>query len=75
MSEEMLTVREVAIRFEVSTTTVYDWIKKGELDCVTIGKIAKRKFIPVSSVERFEASRSSNTDSDSGRESPYVAAA
>lgn len=77
MNNTLLTVKEVAIRFGVSTTAVYDWIRKGSLRCVLIGRIAQRKYIPLESVEAFEAERlrGSESDSDNGWGSPHVAAA
>lgn len=77
MSEEqLLSVREVAVHLGVSTTAVYEWLKRGELVLVEIGKLHKRKFVTLASVERFEARRSTETDSDEpGRVSPLVATA
>lgn len=70
----LMSVREVASRFEVSTTAVYDWIKKGELDVVLIGKMVKRKFIPEQSVMIFEEKRhrESTSDDSSGGLTPCV---
>jgi excisionase family DNA binding protein len=75
MSSNLMSVREVANRFGVSTTAVYDWIKKGELEIVTIGKVTKRKFIPEDSVMRFEEKRQSEASSSdtSGGLTPCVA--
>ena len=75
-NENLLSVSEVANHFAVSTTAVYDWIKKGDLVCVLIGKTVKRKYVTLDSVKTLEAKRSvSETTDNEGRATPCAAAA
>lgn len=41
-TEELLTVREVAIRLRVDDTTVRRWIKNGSLEAITLPHKGKR---------------------------------
>jgi len=41
--EELLTVREVAKRLRVDTTTVRRWITQGLLEAVTLPHVGKRR--------------------------------
>ncbi len=50
-STELLTVREVALRLNLSTQTVYVYIKRGLLSSVRLS--ARTLRIPVESVEAF----------------------
>mgnify|MGYP002624601269 CR=1 FL=1 len=46
----MLTCDEVAERMRVKRITVYDWIRKGKLDFVQVGK---RKLIPEEALQKL----------------------
>lgn len=77
MSDKLLSVKDVANRFEVSTTAVYDWIKKGEIESVRTGVVTKRIFVTEESVDRFEERRKrllTLTDEE-GEKTPYMVTA
>jgi len=51
----ILTVKEVAERWRLSTNTIYELIQTGQLSCFRAGKAIR---IPMTEVARFEAMRS-----------------
>lgn len=55
MSAQYLTVAQVAERWSCGKTTVYDEIKAGRLQALTIGAQGKR--ITVAELQRYEAER------------------
>lgn len=76
MDERTFTVKELANYFEVTRTTVYEWIKKGELERTTVGKAYKRTAIKIGSVREFANRRGidiSDLDRDTDWVSPRVA--
>ena len=50
---DFLTCEELAVRYHVTITTVYEWIKGGKLKAKKIGR---RYLIPQSAVDEFENS-------------------
>ena len=52
--ENLYTCEEVAVRYSVKTTTVWDWIKRGELPAIGIGG---RYRVRASDLEAFEQKR------------------
>ena len=52
--EKFFTSEEIAARYSVKTTTVWEWIRRGELPAIKIGKLYR---IRASDLEEFEQKR------------------
>ena len=52
--EKFFTCEEVAARYSVKTTTVWEWVKRGELPAVKIGKLYR---VRADDLEAFEQRR------------------
>lgn len=52
--EKFFTSEEVASRYSVKTTTVWEWIRRGELLAIRIGKLYR---IRADDLEAFEQKR------------------
>ena len=52
--EKFFTCKEISARYSVKTITVLDWIKRGELPAIKIGKQYR---IRASDLEEFEQKR------------------
>ena len=49
--EKFFTSEEIAARYSVKTTTVWEWIRRGELPAIKIGKLYR---IRADDLEAFE---------------------
>jgi excisionase family DNA binding protein len=75
MSNNLLTVNEVAKRLKVTRATVYALMNRGELTYTTVGQ---RRRVEESEIERYiekNRRRESTSDRENDRVSPCVVAA
>ncbi len=61
VKEKYYTVEEVSQELRVAPETVRRYIKRGELDALTIGGVYR---IPADAYERFKISRKAKTEKD-----------
>ena len=58
MSDQTLTVAEIAEHLKLNPQTVRDWCKSGQLEAVNVGTPARAIWrVSVTSLERFKRSR------------------
>jgi excisionase family DNA binding protein len=55
--DNLWTVTEVAKELEVSSQAVYQWIKEGQLDYVSVGRNRDRILVPESVIQSFAQRR------------------
>lgn len=69
MIEEYFTPKEIADRFKVKVTAVYNWIDRGQLYAIKLGELAR---IPKSALEAFirPAGRSREQKQEPAQEPP-----
>lgn len=65
MSDMLLTIQQVAEKYQVSRETVSSWVKSGDLVAVNIGTVARKilRFSP-DELSRFERARMTKPSQD-----------